>query len=115
LDSLHYNAVKKAVALRTRLTPYIMQLVKETASTGEPIARAMEYVFPHEGMDSCKDQFMLGDKIMVAPMVEKGLQRMVTFPKGKWQDEDGKVIKGPIEKQFQTPLDRLLWFEYMGK
>ena len=59
----------------------------------------MEYVFPHEGMDNCKDQFMLGDKIMVAPMVEKGMQRKVIFPKGKWKDEDGRIIKGPAVKQ----------------
>ena len=115
LDSIHFDAVKKAVALRMKLTPYIMQLVKETANTGEPIARTMEYVFPHEGMDNCKDQFMLGNQIMVAPMVDKGEQRTVIFPKGRWKVEDGKIIKGPAVKQFQTPIGRLLWFEYMGK
>lgn len=115
LDSVHFNAVKKAVALRMKMTPYIMQLVKESATTGEPVARTMEYVFPHEGFDTCKDQFMLGNTILVAPVVTKGTQRTVIFPKGIWQDENGKIIKGPAVKQLSTPIDRLLWFEYKGK
>jgi len=115
LDTVHFNAVKKVVALRMKMTAYIMQLAKEAAITGEPIARTMEYVFPHEGLDTCKDQFMLGNKIMVAPMVEKGTQRTVIFPKGIWQDENGNVIKGPAVKQLQTPIDRLLWFEHKGR
>jgi alpha-glucosidase len=71
LDSSRFAAVKKAVALRMRFTPYIMQLANEAAINGAPIARSMEYVFPHQGFERTKDQFMLGDRIMVAPVVGK--------------------------------------------
>lgn len=37
------------------------------AKTGEPIIRHMEYAFPHQGFVDCRDQFMLGDKYLVAP------------------------------------------------
>lgn len=41
------------------------------------------YVFPHEGFADCHDQFMLGDKYLVAPMVTKGTRRTVKLPKGE--------------------------------
>jgi alpha-glucosidase len=115
LDSSRFAAVKKAVALRMRFTPYIMQLANEAAINGAPIARSMEYVFPHQGFERTKDQFMLGDKIMVAPVMEKGTQRRVRFPKGRWKGEEGAVIKGPGVKTFSVPIDKLLWFERTGK
>jgi alpha-glucosidase len=58
---------------------------------------------------------MLGDRIMVAPVVEKGTQRSVRFPKGRWKTEEGMVIKGPVVRTMPVPIDRLLWFERVGK
>ena len=40
-----------------------------SAKTGEPIIRHMEYAFPHQGFVDCKDQFMLGDRYLVAPVL----------------------------------------------
>jgi len=111
LDSNHFVAVKKAIALRMQFTPYIMQLAHEAAQTGIPVARTMEYVFPHQGFARTKDQFMLGDKILVAPMIKKGEQRTIKFPKGRWRGEDGVIVKGPSTKSMTVPIDRLLWFE----
>jgi alpha-glucosidase len=115
LDSSHFKAVMKTVNLRMKMEPYIMQLTKEAAISGEPIARTMEYVFPHQGLDTCKDQFMLGDKFMVAPVVEKNAKRQVVFPSGRWKADDGSMIKGPSIKTFIVPIDRLLWFERMSQ
>lgn len=110
LDREHLDAVKAAVELRQRLVPEIMKLAKRAAKTGEPIVSNMEYAFPNEGFENCKDQFMLGDAIMVAPMVEKGYTRTVVFPKGQWISNKGSIIKGPIAKPFDVPLNELLWF-----
>ncbi|HUQ67446.1 MAG TPA: glycoside hydrolase family 31 protein [Flavitalea sp.] len=111
LDSVHFDAVKKAVIIRKQLTPYIRELTKKAAQTGKPIVKNMEYVFPHEGMESVTGQFMLGDKYLVAPVVEKGNSKTVIFPKGRWKRANGKMIKGPLKKQFTVPIDVLLWFE----
>jgi alpha-glucosidase len=115
LDDVHFAAVKKAVALRLKFTPYILQLAKQSAQTGEPIARHMEYEFPNQGFAKCRDQFMLGDKIMVAPVVDKPFTRKVIFPKGEWKDEKGKIFKGPAVKTFDVAIDRLLWYERVNK
>ena len=49
----------------------------------------MEYAFPHEGFLECRDQFMLGDRYLVAPMVTPGTQREVRLPRGCWRDDRG--------------------------
>ena len=59
-----------------------------------------------------KDQFMLGDKYLVAPVLEKGAtEREVVFPEGKWIDiDDGKVYKKGKHKVY-APIDKLPVFE----
>ena len=87
-----------------------MALAEKAAQTGEPIVRNMEYSFPNQGFSACKDQFMLGENILVAPMLAKGNLRSVSFPKGLWQAENGKKYKGGKSYEFDVPLEKLLWF-----
>ena len=45
----------------------------------------MAYQFPNQGFEQIDDQFVLGDAIIVAPVIEKGaVMRTVVLPKGKW-------------------------------
>lgn len=115
LDTIHQNAVKKSVDLRMRFTPKIMQLTKQSAKSGEPIVKHLDYVFPDQGFAEIKDQFLLGDSIMIAPMPEKGKSsRQVVLPKlpkGKWKADNGKIYKGGITINIDVPLDRLPYFE----
>ncbi|MEP7109391.1 MAG: glycoside hydrolase family 31 protein [Ferruginibacter sp.] len=115
LDKEYLIAVKKAVDTRMKFTPYIIQLAKESAISGEPIVRSLEYVFPNKGFEMVKDQFMLGEKYMVAPMVEKGNKRKVSFPDGRWIADDGKRIDGPVVLEMEVPIERLPVFEFEGK
>jgi alpha-glucosidase len=111
LDEEHLTAVKKAVAIRQSFVPEIIRLARLSAKTGEPIVRNLEYEFPNQGFEDCRDQFMLGDSILVAPMLESGTSREVIFPEGTWKDKNNVVIKGPVKKRFNVPLDELLWFK----
>ena len=112
LNEQNLEAVKKAIAIRKEYTPFIMELVKKAAITGEPVVRSMEYEFPHQGYFNIKDQFMLGSKILVAPILEKGkTKRLVSLPKGKWKTSDGKILKGGKIYPFNVALDQLLFFE----
>jgi alpha-glucosidase len=96
-----------------KMGKYILQVAQQTAKTGEPMLRNMEYCFPHQGLAECKDQFMLGDKYLVAPMVVKGTRRTVKLPKGVWKDDQGNIIKGAKSIEIHVPLDRLPYFEKM--
>jgi alpha-glucosidase len=112
LDSVHLNAVKAAVKLRTKFTPLIMETAKQAAKTGEPILKNMEYVFPGQGFETVTDQFMLGDNLLVAPMLLKGKEfRKVMLPNGKWKAADGKVLKGGKTYEQSVALHQLLYFE----
>ncbi|MFV0539643.1 MAG: glycoside hydrolase family 31 protein [Aestuariibaculum sp.] len=112
LDKEHFEAIKKTVKLREQFKPLILELAKKSAKTGEPIVRNMEYVFPNKGYHTIKDQFMLGDTILVAPFLEKNTnKRTVVLPKGKWKADNGKIFKGDRSITLTVPLDRLLYFK----
>ncbi len=111
LDTVHLDAVRKAVALRMKFTPLIMQLARESAKTGAPIIRSLEFEFPGQGLERIVDEFMLGSKLLVAPMLEKGFIRKVTLPKGKWKDRDGKILIGGKTYEINVGIDQLLYFE----
>lgn len=115
LDQPHLAAVKAAVELRKKYTPLIMDLVKKSAVTGEPVVRHMEYVFPGAGLYACNDQFMVGNSLLVAPVLAKNGRREVMLPKGRWKYIDGKIIKGPAKITVDAALDQLPFFELTGK
>lgn len=112
LDNPHFEAVKKAVSLRQKFTPLILKLAHEAARTGEPILKSLEFVFPDQGFENVTDAFMLGDHILVAPLLEKGTAfRNVKLPSGKWKTPEGKILKGRKTYLFTVALDQLLYFE----
>jgi len=89
----------------------ILKLAKEASNTGEPIVKPMELAFPGNGYETIKDQFVLGNNILVAPITEKGEHiRKVILPAGKWQAEDGVKYNGAKTIEISVPLDRLPYF-----
>lgn len=97
--------------LHEKMGAYILELAGHAAKTGEPIIRHMEYVFPHQGFDTCKDQFMLGDTYLVAPVLTKEDVREVSLPKGVWVDDEGKKFKGPRTITVSAGLSRLPYYK----
>ena len=97
--------------LHEQMGEYILSCARRYSTTNEPIVRSMEYAYPHQGFIDCKDQFMLGDKYLVAPMTTKGNKRTVLLPKGKWKDDQGKVFKGSRKIEIEVPIDRLPYYE----
>jgi len=110
LDPIHLNAVKKAVAIRQEHIDYLLQVTGRAVQTGEPVLRPLEYNFPDQNLAQIKDQFMIGEKLMVAPVVTEGFERKVVLPKGKWRYKN-KTITGGKTMEFKVPLDELLFFE----
>jgi alpha-glucosidase len=113
LNANNLKITREIARFHQKMGDYILQVAQQTAKTGEPMLRNMEYSFPQQGLAECKDQFMLGDKYLVAPMVVKGNKRSVKLPKGLWKDDLGKVIKGGQSINIQVPLDRLPYYERM--
>ena len=112
----HQEVFKKTVALRQRFASRFVELAKQAARDGEPIMRNLEYVYPGLGYASVKDEFMMGDCLLVAPVVEKGrTSRNVVLPPGKWRADDGQVYEGPRTIEVSAPLPRLPYFERQGE
>lgn len=110
LDAVHYEAILKAVRLRQSRLPLMERLYQRAASAGTPIVAPMEYGFPHQGLSGVKDQFMLGDSLLVAPVVTPGTSRTVTLPEGHWRADDGTEYESGTYT-LDAPLDRLPYFE----
>lgn len=111
LSQTNLEIVKKAVESRKRFTSYILALVRESAHSGQPIVRSMEYEFPNQGFAAVTGQFMLGTKVLVAPVVTKDGQKLVYLPKGKWRSDQGEVLTGPAKIEQRVALDRLPIYE----
>jgi alpha-glucosidase len=110
LSKENYAAVLKAVALRQSFMPLIEDLYRKAAATGEPIVAPLEFHFPHQGLADVKDEFMLGESILVAPMLASGSSRTVILPSGNWKADDGQIYEGG-EHNIDVPIDRLPYFE----
>jgi alpha-D-xyloside xylohydrolase len=80
------ESFKRHVELRYRLLPYYYQLARQAHLTGKPIIRPMVMEFPQDSnLWAIDDQFMLGDQILFAPVLERDTnERKVIFPAGKW-------------------------------
>jgi alpha-glucosidase len=111
LSRENFDIVRKMVLLHEKFGNYIIECARASSRNCEPIVRHMEYSFPGEGFAECKDQFMLGDKYLVAPMVIPGTERTVKLPKGIWCDDLGKQHSGDQTITIDVPLDRLPYFE----
>ncbi len=78
------KAVQDVAQLRMQLLPYIYNCFAQYHFEGKPPFRSMQLV---DGFRfSTKDQYMMGDQIIVAPMFAGEKTRTVHFPEGKWYD-----------------------------
>lgn len=110
LSKENADACLAMAKLHESLGEEIYALVKKSAETSEPVMRNLEFDYPHQGYENVKDQFLLGENIMVAPVVTaKTYERKVIFPAGTWEGEAG-TFTGPCEKVLPAPIERLLWF-----
>ena len=102
---------KAAFAQREKLGAYYEQLARETSRTAEPLIRHMEYEFPRNGFADCNDQFMIGSRYLVAPLLGPGDSRTVRFPRGVWIGRSGERFKGPLVTTVSSHNGEPLIFE----
>ena len=97
--------VLEALNKHAALGETMLALARHAAETGEPIVRHMAYVFPGEGLERCGTQFMLGDRLLVAPVLEKGAtERRVQLPGGTWRAWNGDVLEGGVTVDLPVTL-----------
>jgi alpha-glucosidase (family GH31 glycosyl hydrolase) len=79
---------RKFLELRYQLLPYIYSTFEQAHRTGLPPVRALWLAHPNdERALRCADQYMWGDHILVAPVLEPAAtKRSVYLPSGVWWD-----------------------------
>lgn len=87
------DIVRKYSALRYQWAPYLMELTVEASRNGLPVMRHLAIEYPNDPIArKIDDQFLIGDSILVVPILEAGLrERMVYLPEGRWFDFHQKV------------------------
>ena len=108
------NAVKEVALLRMQLLPYLYSSFAQYHFEGKPPFRAMALVegftpiatategqldttknpYALKTISEIKDQYMMGDYILVAPLFTGENRRKVLLPAGKWYDFYTGVLAG---------------------
>jgi alpha-D-xyloside xylohydrolase len=111
------DALTQMLHFRERIRPLVHELCAATSVSGLPPVRPMWMQFPDESdLALVDDQFMLGDDVLVAPVLQFGARsREVALPQGRWRDVwIGTMHEGPGRIVVDAPVDRLPIFERAG-
>ena len=99
------------VNLKMKLFPYFRELAREAEKEGLPMLRPMHMVFPSDpACDYLDRQYMLGDRLLVAPVFSPDGKQKYYLPSGKWQHllskekVDGGVWREDEYDYFSLPL-----------
>ena len=117
-----YDAVKSVAHLRMQLVPYLYSAFAQYHFEGIPPFRAMPLVdgFLSQNINcdslykntelnrDVKDQYLMGDCLLVAPVFTGEQSRTVIFPKGKWYDfYTGEFVAENEKIHIKAELDKI--------
>ncbi|WP_294179934.1 TIM-barrel domain-containing protein [uncultured Schumannella sp.] len=101
---------RRFAKLRDKLVPYLAEETRRALSVGEPLMRPLYFDAPSDpAVREHPLQWMLGDAILVAPIVDEGSERAeVYLPAGEWVDAfTGMDVAGGRVVERSTPIDEL--------
>lgn len=78
---------RKLAKVHFKLAPEMRKLAREYTATGMPLMRPFYLLWPEdETLRRVEDEYLLGEGILVAPVVTPGATRRdVVFPPGRWK------------------------------
>ncbi|ANB05244.1 glycosyl hydrolase [Streptomyces ambofaciens] len=101
---------RAALVERRRLLPYFVTLAHLARRTGAPYVRPLWWSSPEErALRDCEDAFLLGDCLLVAPVLGPGVdRRAVRLPRGRWYDVvTERAYEGPAQVLVEAPPARI--------
>jgi alpha-glucosidase len=111
VKSAHDSTAKREfIRLRYRLLPYLYTALWQCTQTGAPIVRPLLWAFQDDPTThTLDDEFLCGDALVVAPMLEEGAtRRRVYLPAGLWYDFwTDERHEGPGWLEVEAPLERI--------
>ncbi|XP_061754542.1 myogenesis-regulating glycosidase-like isoform X3 [Nerophis ophidion] len=107
-------ALKFTKLHETLVAPRVLELASEVLKTGDPIIRPLWWIANDDEVAYKIDsQFLIGDDLMVAPVLEPGKQeRDIYLPAGRWRSYKGEhFVKGPtFLTDYPVDLDEVAYF-----
>lgn len=107
-DKTTLDIYRRFVEFRYAILPYLYDLLEEGTRTGLPVMRSMVMEYPlDEVTKTCNEQFMVGEQLLVAPVVMQGsVYKNVYLPEGVWYDiHTNKRYEGGTCISYYAPID----------
>lgn len=110
------DIIRKWLAWRYQLIPYLQGCALEASQTGLPVMRAMPLAFPADPAAwHFEHQYMLGPSLMVAPVIQAGGRVRFYLPEGWWYNLwDEQWVQGPAVFDRQVPMGHIPVFGRHG-
>lgn len=107
-DDQIISEISEIVHLRERLVPYLERQARVSVETSQPLMRALFFDTDDERVWDYPLQWMLGDDLLVAPVLEPGANWDVFVPEGQWRDAwTGEAVTGGQVISTSTPRQRV--------
>lgn len=100
---------REIIGWRMQLVPYLIASFAQYVEDGTPPFRALALDWPGDKrLHAVDDQFLLGDRMMVAPLFADEPERKVIFPDGDWRDFwTGEKHQGTSEIHVSASHERI--------
>ncbi|WP_129338467.1 alpha-xylosidase [Cellulomonas endophytica] len=108
-DEEAVDVTRRFTELKLRLMPYLAQAGRVAHEEGLPVMRPMFLEFPDEpGTADVATQYLLGDALLVAPVLSADGTVDVYVPSGTWTSLlDGSTLEGPRWHRQEHGVDSL--------
>jgi len=114
IDTPYREIAKSVINMRYSFLPYNYSLAYQQTKYGKPLMSPLYYYFPTDTTASnISDEYMWGENILVAPVIEKGARtRTYYLPKGNWYKSEGSVkfVKGGVWQTDSVNLWQIPFF-----
>jgi hypothetical protein len=89
---------------RNQLDTFYGSYVAEVQDRGFPVWHPLPFQFPDDPEGARHtDEFLLGDELLIAPILDPGDKRSVYVPRGTWTNlETNQAVKGPATIEVTT-------------
>src|SRR5436305_13495627 len=94
---------REIIGWRMQLIPYLLSAFESYEANGMPPFRALILDHPEDAaLAEVDDEYMIGDRMLVAPLFAGESERKITLPQGAWCDFwTGKPVSGG--RSFSVP------------
>ena len=108
-DDEAVDVMRSFTKLKNRLMPYLYGVAVEAHERGIPTMRAMCLEFPDDpGCAYLDRQYMLGERLLVAPVFSESGNVTYYLPAGRWTNLlSGAIVEGPGWREESHPYSSL--------